>query len=81
MNRRSDLRVRYLLAVYRALADVAHRSLDPGSDNVQKFEQGLADIQLLENASRDGGGCGQVSLRKWRGDVGRVALVATGRSP
>src|SRR4051812_8463463 len=47
MNRRSDLRVRYLLAVYRALADVAHRSLDPGSDNVQKFEQGLADIQLL----------------------------------
>lgn len=28
-------------------ADVTHRSLAPGSDNAQKFEQGLADIQLL----------------------------------
>jgi len=46
-NRRSDLRIQYLLAAYRALADTSHRSLDPGSVNVQAFEQGLADIQRL----------------------------------
>lgn len=46
-NRRSDLRVQYLLGAYRAVADAAHRDLDPGSAHVLKFEQGLADIQLL----------------------------------
>lgn len=46
-NRRSDLRVQYLLSAYRAVANAAHRDLDPGSAHVQTFEQGLADIQLL----------------------------------
>ncbi len=47
MNRRSDLRIQYLLDAYRALADMSHRKPDPGSANVKIFEQGLADIQLL----------------------------------
>lgn len=46
-NRRSDLRVQYLLSAYRAVADTSHRDLDPGSAHVRTFEQGLADIQLL----------------------------------
>jgi hypothetical protein len=46
-NRRNDLRVQYLLGAYRALADAAHRDLDPGSAHVRTFEEGLADIQLL----------------------------------
>lgn len=46
-NRRSDLRVEYLLGSYRAIADAAHRDLDPGSEHVRTFEQGLAEIQLL----------------------------------
>jgi hypothetical protein len=47
MNRRSDLRIQYLLTAYRTVADTAHRDLDPGSPSVRTFEQGLADIQLL----------------------------------
>jgi hypothetical protein len=46
-NRRSDLRIEYLLSAYRALADIAHRELTPATDRVRAFEQGLADIQLL----------------------------------
>ncbi len=46
-TRRSNLRIEYLLGAYRALADVAHRDLDPATERVQAFEQGLADIQLL----------------------------------
>jgi hypothetical protein len=47
MNRRGDLRIQYLLTAYRTVADTSHRDLDPGSADVRKFEQGLADIQLL----------------------------------
>jgi hypothetical protein len=36
-----------LLSAYRTIADTAHRDLDPVSENVRAFEQGLADIQLL----------------------------------
>lgn len=46
-NRRNDLRVQYLLGAYRAVADAAHRDLDPDSAHVRTFEQGLTDIQLL----------------------------------
>jgi hypothetical protein len=46
-NRRSDLRIKYLLGAYRTLADTAHRDLDPNAKHVRAFEQGLADIQLL----------------------------------
>jgi len=46
-NRRSDLRIEYLLGAYRALADIVHRDLDPATDRARAFEQGLADIQLL----------------------------------
>lgn len=46
-NRRSDLRVKYLLSANRAIADAAHRDLDPASEHVRTFEQGLAEIQLL----------------------------------
>lgn len=46
-NRRSDLRIEYLLGAYRALADTAHRDLHPTADHVRAFEHALADIQLL----------------------------------
>jgi hypothetical protein len=46
-NRRSDLRVEYLVGAYRAIADTAHRDLNPSAEHVRAFEQGLADIQLL----------------------------------
>lgn len=46
-NRRSDLRIKYLLGAYRTVADISHRALDPRTDRVRAFEQGLADIQLL----------------------------------
>lgn len=46
-NRRSDLRIEYLLGAYRTLADTAHRDLDPNAEHVRAFERGLADIQLL----------------------------------
>jgi hypothetical protein len=45
VNRRSDLRVEYLLTAYRTVADTAHRGLD--AENSRTFEQGLSDIQLL----------------------------------
>lgn len=51
-NRRSDLRVEYLLGAYRALADTAHRDLDPGAQHVRAFEQSLADIQLLGSSDQ-----------------------------
>ena len=41
-NRRSNLRIEYLLGAYRALADVAHRDLNPATERVRAFEQGLA---------------------------------------
>jgi hypothetical protein len=47
LNRRSDLRVQYLLTAYRTVADTSYRDLDPDSVNSRTFEQGLADIQLL----------------------------------
>jgi hypothetical protein len=46
-NRRSALRVEYLLGAYRVVADVAHRDLDPTADYVRAFEQALSDILLL----------------------------------
>ena len=46
-NRRSDMRVEYLVSAYRTISDTAHRKLDPSSEHVRVFEQGLADIQLL----------------------------------
>lgn len=46
-NRRSDLRVQYLLTAYRTVADVAHRDFSSEPENARAFEQGLADIQLL----------------------------------
>lgn len=44
-NRRSDLRVEYLMRTYLALADAANRSPDPSSRRA--IELGLAEIQLL----------------------------------
>ena len=44
-NRRSDLRVEYLVSTYRMIADAANRDLDP--DSRRTLEQGLSDIQLL----------------------------------
>lgn len=46
-NRRSDLRIEYLMRAYRTIADTAHRDLDPTAEHARAFEQGLADIQLL----------------------------------
>jgi hypothetical protein len=46
-NRRSELRIRYLLDAYRSFADTAHRPLIPDSGDTRRFEQALADVQLL----------------------------------
>ena len=51
-NRRSDLRIEYLVGAYRALADTAHRDLVPNTDHVRAFERGLADVQLLGSESQ-----------------------------
>lgn len=46
MNRRGDLRVQYLLTVYRTIADTSHRHLGV-AETARAFERGLAEIQLL----------------------------------
>lgn len=51
-NRRSDLRVEYLVGAYRAIADTAHRDLAPDAQHVRAFEQGLSDIQLLGSTAQ-----------------------------
>jgi hypothetical protein len=46
-NRRSDLRIEYLVTAYRTLVDVVQRDLPPGPADARAFEKGIADIQLL----------------------------------
>jgi hypothetical protein len=48
INRRSDLRIEYLLGAYRALADIAHRDLEPATDRALAFgkTRGLDDLLL-----------------------------------
>ncbi len=47
INRRSELRIQYLLSAYRALANPANRDLESSYNDARAFEDGLADIQLL----------------------------------
>lgn len=47
INRRSQLRIQYLLTAYRNVADTAHRDLEGSYRDARAFEEGLADIQLL----------------------------------
>tara|TARA_B100000315_G_C14233418_1_gene432055 strand:+ start:181 stop:579 length:399 start_codon:yes stop_codon:yes gene_type:complete len=42
-NKRTDLKVKYLIEAYRKLENISHRE-DP---NMQDFETAIADIQLL----------------------------------
>ena len=51
-NRRSDLRVEYLVGVYRVIVDATHRDLDPNAEHVRAFERGLSDVQLLGSAAQ-----------------------------
>lgn len=51
-NRRSDLRIEYLITAYRTLVDVVHRDLPPGSADARAFEKGIADIQLLGSSKQ-----------------------------
>jgi hypothetical protein len=51
-NRRSDLRIEYLITAYRTLVDVVHRDLPPGSADARAFEKGIADIQLLGSSEQ-----------------------------
>jgi hypothetical protein len=53
-NRRSDLRVEYLLTAYRQIANAAHRELGPDTGDLHALEQGLSDIQLLGSAGQVG---------------------------
>jgi len=46
-NRRSDLRIQYLLSAYRTVADTSERDLNSTPKDARAFEQGLSDIQLL----------------------------------
>ena len=58
-NRRNDLRIQYLLTAYRTLADMSYRDLEPGSESVRAFEQGLTDIQLLGSKEQAGMAIGE----------------------
>lgn len=81
-NRRSDLRVEYLLSAYRALADTAHRDLDPSAHHVRAFEQGLVDIQLLGSSDQAAMAVriGHQLASESRADFDDLLLFASGRS-
>lgn len=46
-NRRSQMRIQYLLTAYRNVADTAFRDLEGSHQDARAFEEGLSDIQLL----------------------------------
>ncbi|HEX3041255.1 MAG TPA: hypothetical protein VHP56_04115 [Solirubrobacterales bacterium] len=46
-NRRSEMRIQFLLGAYRSLADVSNRGLQGGTSDARAFEKALDDIQLL----------------------------------
>lgn len=52
VNRRSDLRVEYLLSASRAISDSISRDHFRGSPDARALEKGLADIQLLGSAEQ-----------------------------
>ena len=51
-NRRSELRIQYLLDAYRTITDTANRPLEEGTTGARTFEQSLADIQLLGSSEQ-----------------------------
>lgn len=89
-NRRSDLRIEYLLDAYRSISDAIGRDLTPGSTDSRSVEKAISDMQLLgtreqaglaadvaQTMSKDGIDPGNLlkSLRdELRGELGLVAL-------
>jgi hypothetical protein len=51
-NRRSDLRIEYLLTAYRAISDAISRNHYRDSPDARSLERGLSDIQLLGSAEQ-----------------------------
>lgn len=51
-NRRSDLRIEYLLTAYRAISDAISRTQYRDSPDARALEKGLSDIQLLGSATQ-----------------------------
>lgn len=54
VNRRSDLRIEYLLSASRAISDSISRGHYRGSPDARALEKGLADIQLLGSVKQAG---------------------------
>jgi hypothetical protein len=46
-NRRSEMRIQFLLSAYRSLADASNRGLQGNTSDARAFEQAVEDIQLL----------------------------------
>lgn len=59
-NRRSEMRIEYLLSAYRSLAHAVNREGQRSATDIRAFEQALDDIQLLGS----------------RGQAGRAAQLA-----
>jgi hypothetical protein len=94
-NRRSELRIQYLLGAYRTLADTAHRPLEEGTAGARAFEQGIAEVQLLGSSGQaqmavdiarsmasDGGAAMDDLLLSLRDDLrGELELEPLGEAP
>lgn len=74
-NRRSDVRVEYLLEAYRAISGSVGRDLERNDDDARLLEQGLSDIQLL-GSHRQAKLAAEVALELERkGEVASQALL------
>jgi hypothetical protein len=51
-NRRSEMRIDYLVSAYRSLADASNRGLQGSSRDARAFELALEDIQLLGSGAQ-----------------------------
>src|SRR5262245_30743170 len=51
-NRRSDVRIQYLLEAYRAISSSVGRDLEGNDEDARTLERGLSDIQLMGSRSQ-----------------------------
>ncbi len=51
-NRRSDVRIEYLLEAYRSISSSVGRDLEGNDEDARKFESGLSDIQLMGSSQQ-----------------------------
>ena len=51
-NRRSEMRIQFLLGAYRSLADASNRGLQGNTSDSRRFEQAVEDIQLLGSTAQ-----------------------------